>query len=392
MSREGFAMDVPSASTREGAASEASSFKDRDPPPQYDGDNPELTFREYEKEVRLWEYETDIPEKKRGIKLLRGLSGVAKTAVEDLEVGEIANEQGVKNILTRLRDYFLPHLEVSLPRAFEMAVYGKQRQGKETFIEYVQRMERAFHHLTKEGVELPDGAKGYILFRQASLSDSQEQKLTTWAEGKYGRSEIVSGLRGLDKVLRESSKSTFMVEPEPFEQSTFEWEMQNEAEEDENYVYLADGDLDQVLEEDDVHSALASYREVRQALKDQRLGRGFYNPGFKGKSKGYEKGSGKNRVHIDQIKLRTRCRRCLQIGHWERECRNPPASKGSSTSSQASSLNPSRATGKSFFCQQLPLRAVVCHRLNFGLGNSCSGSHSRLAKRALLPSPLVYTR
>ena len=28
--------------------------KDRDPPPRHDGTEPEATFRQYEKEIRLW--------------------------------------------------------------------------------------------------------------------------------------------------------------------------------------------------------------------------------------------------------------------------------------------------------------------------------------------------
>ena len=35
--------------------------RDRDPPPAYDGVEPESTFKNFEKSVRLWCYETDIP-------------------------------------------------------------------------------------------------------------------------------------------------------------------------------------------------------------------------------------------------------------------------------------------------------------------------------------------
>lgn len=101
--------------------------RDRDPPPSYDGENPESTFRQYEKQVALWEFETEVPKQKRGVKLLRHLSGLAATAVDDMEVSNIACEQGVKNVLSKLREFFLPHLEVSLPRAFETAVYGQPR-------------------------------------------------------------------------------------------------------------------------------------------------------------------------------------------------------------------------------------------------------------------------
>ena len=146
--------------------------RDRDPPPAYDGENPEVTFRQYEKQLALWEFETEVPKAKRAVKMLRQLSGVASTAVDDLEVSEIACEDGVKNVLGKLREFFMPHLEVSLPRAFETAVYGQPRGSKESFAEYTKRMERAFTNLAKEGVDLPDGAKGYIMYRQASLNEA----------------------------------------------------------------------------------------------------------------------------------------------------------------------------------------------------------------------------
>lgn len=40
---------------------------------------------------------------------------------------------------------------------------------------------------------------------------------------------------------------------------------------DENYAYLPEGDLDKILDEGDVQEALASYREMRQSLKERRL-------------------------------------------------------------------------------------------------------------------------
>ena len=88
------------------------------------------------------------------------------------------------------------------------------------------------------------------------------------------------------------------------------WAFHEEESEGEEHIYVAEGDLDKVMDEDTVMEALTSYREMRQALRDQRTNRGFYpgkGRGFKGSD---GKGGGKQKVHIEQLKLRTRCNRC----------------------------------------------------------------------------------
>ena len=231
------------ASTSGAMGTRGETGRDRDPPPGYDGLDPETTFRQYEKQVALWEYETEVVRAKRGVNLIRHLSGVALTAVDHLEIEQITGEEGVKNILTALREFFNPHLEVSLPRAFEAAVYGAPRSAKETFGEFTKRMERAFVNLAKEGVDLPDGARGYIMYQQASLSESQEQQLLTWAQGCYNRKEITIALRRLDKVIRDKGKTGFMTE-EGYEAEIHMGEAYlNEDsgypdDDDENFVYM----------------------------------------------------------------------------------------------------------------------------------------------------------
>ena len=114
------------------------------PPPTWDGHERALQFPVFEKNVRLWEFESEVEEKKRGVRLLRSLSGVARAAADSLEFEKIADVNGVKNIMECLRRHFAPHLEVSLPRAFERAIYGQPRSHKESIQEYLIRCEQAF--------------------------------------------------------------------------------------------------------------------------------------------------------------------------------------------------------------------------------------------------------
>lgn len=55
------------------------------------------------------------------------------------------------------------------------------------------------------------------------------------------------------------------------------------------------------------------YIAHRKMLQATRNARGFDRPWQKG-------GGGGNRVSLSELKGRTRCHQCKQIGHWSREC------------------------------------------------------------------------
>ncbi|CAE7887444.1 GIP, partial [Symbiodinium necroappetens] len=351
-------------------------YRDKEPPPGYDGTNPQSKFKAYLRDLELWQACTDVPEDKQGLKLVQVLSGAAKAAVDTLTVKEIKGVDGFANVLKKLKEAFEPYVETALPRAMEGAFYGQPRGHKESMSEFLIRFQRAQAVLKDEGVTLPVKASGYLLFRQANLDNELEARMVTWLGGDYSLDTVITNLRRLERVHAEGGKRTFLVEEEePGDMSydpvgvgaeVFLGEPAGEDEsEDENWVFMEDGHLDQVLEEDEVLDALASYQQVRRQIKEQKLGRQFFKPGDRGPGKGKGAGGGRDRsrnfgrakgegkdgkgesrrIHIEQLKLRTRCRNCGQVGRWSRECKAPPSLASSTSRPPSSVATGSAATG-----------------------------------------------
>lgn len=154
---------------------------------------------------------------------------------------------------------------------------------------------------------------------------------------------IVKGLWKLDRVVKEKGKSNYLTNLPEEEAENFAEEhyLIADEEDDDNFIYLQEGDLHEILTEEEVMSALASYQDIRKALKEQQKGRGYYGNG-KGYGKDYGKSKSKSkgkwqRVHREQLKLRTKCWKCDQVGHWSSECKNEPKRHGPPSSGASSS-------------------------------------------------------
>ena len=72
-----------------------------------------------------------------------------------------------------------------------------------------------------------------------------------------------------------------------------------------------------VSEEDEVREVLASaWRQKRQEHSKEKLCRGFGRPSRSVANPATRK----FRAEVEELKLRTKCNRCGNVGHWAREC------------------------------------------------------------------------
>ena len=67
------------------------------PPPSWDGPDPSIQFPLYKRNVRLWQFESEVDVKKRGVRLLRSLTGTARAVADGMEFDEISGEKGGEN-------------------------------------------------------------------------------------------------------------------------------------------------------------------------------------------------------------------------------------------------------------------------------------------------------
>ena len=181
--------------------------------------------------------------------------------------------------------------------------------------------------LAKEGLNLDEAAKGYVAYRHASLTEAQDLQFSTWNKGQFDWKTVTSCLRRLEKVVPKKSSGAFVqmegdddADPSPLAE-TFVQENED-ASEDDQYILVEEGDLNRIYEEEEAQLALATYQEVRKALGAQQKGRQYYGGGRSGtrgpsgKGKGRGDGVSRRRIHIEELKLRTRCGRCGLVGHW----------------------------------------------------------------------------
>ena len=120
------------------------------------------------------------------------------------------------------------------------------RGAKETLADYVIRMDAA--SLRDEGVALPEEARGYVIFRQARVTPTQEDHVTTWTQGQFDRDSVIKALRKLDKVKDSttSKRTAYFENAEDYKQEGIAPE---DSDYDEEFVYMEQGDLQDVYEE-----------------------------------------------------------------------------------------------------------------------------------------------
>ena len=370
-----------------------------DVPPTWDGKDPDEQAEPFLKLLEGWLSTTRTQRTQRGMVILQYAQGDLKLIVNELDIAVLTSETSGEKCLAHIRESYSEYLDKQLPKALERALYAKdaRRAGQESMIQYVARKRTLFKEIERAGCKLPTNALGYIMQRDAGLSDKAWDTLETWNKASYELAEVATSLRKLERPVpgkgghgtitgmtgyegvtgyvgqgsgemanpsasssgftsilvntdsgQEALEFEFMTESLFVLPESFVGELLEEAIKDSQnpeVLYVA-GDMADtvVLEEDEAVAILANYGQVRNYLHKKQLSRGYFRqqaPKGKGKGKGIPPPpppggqrpfTGSNarpkRWSKGFLMSRSKCARCGKLGHWARECKNPPDERG----------------------------------------------------------------
>eukprot|EP00435_Cladocopium_sp_Y103_P069437 s934_g33.t1 len=278
---------------------------------------------------KLMTLESKVPKEARGAYVYTLLAGRALDCIEHLEPSEYQKEGG-ESVIFQLLDARFPQKDSSdeMSETFT-AVFGLRSLEGETLKVWIARAGELFDRCKRKcKVDFPDEARGWLTLHRSGLNEEQKAVILARSNGSLKRDDVGRAMRSCYPDFVVSKKKNFglsLVEDEgesvPFDEETDELTEEVEA-------FLAEhnelpiGDPSEIYEETEVAEALAiSWKDKRKELGRLQKSRRFRAASDLRRS---------YRVEIEELKKKTKCHKCNQVGHWSRECKS---SKGKSKGS-----------------------------------------------------------
>ena len=210
--------------------------------------------------------------------------------------------------------------------------FGTNIRAQETYRNLTVRLETAYARLKEHGVELPEEVRGWFLLRKLQLEANAEAMVLTHTKGALSYKEVTTAVtaifpQGAAKVSGGKSREVFEAIAEEGEDESFDGEESND-------VFQAVADQIQSQEEYDEEDAIEvfeTYQDIRKKMQQRKMGRGYRQQGA-GPSRWTLTGTVRGK--IEQLKAKSRCHLCQEVGHWKREC---PKKKGTASTGGKSS-------------------------------------------------------
>eukprot|EP00435_Cladocopium_sp_Y103_P068193 s512_g31.t1 len=336
------------------------------PAPEWDGET--LSFQDYAIKARLWLATTRSKPRTRGPLLLQKLSKVPfetmKFLAKDREWMKSENNGEELIDLMDKAEYFGDDRDEDLLSALAKITYHVRRERNEAHRPFFNRWETAMRKVVEHKVHLPDKYQGFLLVNALGLAESDIKSMLNYTRGSIMPVDVKDWLRKHETKLQvaqvgvDGKKS----QPSASKSSGNYFMAEDESENDEDEIHaietaineLQDGechgdppggndeDENQILDEQEAAEILntiltkkRSFVQTQKAKKVKELGRGYKSGTMPSKGKGKTSysatmtgkppfKSGQYRMTIEEIKKITKCANCHRVGHWHRECPEPP--------------------------------------------------------------------
>ena len=285
---------------------------------------------------KLLTLDSKVSTKARGAYVYTLLSGKALECVEHLEPSEYQVENGEQKLFSLLDERF-PQKDASDEMSETLTqVFNLKAAEGESLKVWISRATELFDRCSRKcQVTFPEEAKGWILLHRSGLNDEQKAVILARSGGVMKRETVGKAMRSCYPEFTAPKRKMFgagLIEHDPpmseeHEDDPLFQEVESFLAEHETLL-PGEGDDEDVYEEAEVAEALAvSWKDKRKELSKMQRSRRF------GAAQDLKRSY---RVEIEELKRKTRCHRCNQIGHWSRDCKQSQKGKGRGSAQNSS--------------------------------------------------------
>ncbi|CAE7227831.1 GIP, partial [Symbiodinium sp. CCMP2592] len=273
--------------------------------PGWDGEQPEVRYKEYARNLKLWLIEATE-------RLPGSLISSAHMSFE-----EITDPLGYQRIVATIEEAHDYLKDAKLEQAFDQAIFKGRRRADQSLSGFVATKKGNFTEDQKQRIKvLTDGSIDFLKVEKAirklfgeTVDEPGQRNRTFWqgdqdGENGYGDEEDLEHL-------------TFWEEASDYVTEAFDDLLEFDEATGETYMIIEEASTSGKDRKSPgtfgVYGSLGSYLDHRKALQDARTGRRFMSPRS-------ERHDGRHRMSIGDLMAKTRCHQCKQLGHWARNC------------------------------------------------------------------------
>ena len=174
-----------------------------DAPPEWDGLDPQKNLEPYLKLLQGWLITTATLPQQRGLIIMNYAKGDLRRLLDNLDIEELTHQDSGQRTFDFVKGEYSEYIVSKKPLRVEEAFYDPERCRKkgEGFISYISRRKDRFNKLQKEGWKIPEDVKGYLLYRDAHLSDKCRDLIDLWTGGEYDWTDMQTQLKKLERPV-----------------------------------------------------------------------------------------------------------------------------------------------------------------------------------------------